>query len=133
MPNLVDKTELKEIETPKTISSKAKDEAEQLESPPYEQPPNSVTLCFGRFCNVRWHAESGAPIFCFMTILALLLFGIFIALTTTVGSVWNFDTSWAGDVFKFVGQALLTLVGAVVGASATAITASRSRKPTSKT
>ena len=92
----------------------AQAEAEQLESFP-GAPPNSVTIQFGKAICIRWHAETSIPVFCFVTIIMLIVFGVVLAL---IG--WAAPTaSWIPDVFKIIGQAMLTLVGAVVGASAT--------------
>lgn len=113
-----------EIETTDSPSNRAKQEADQLERPPAELPPNSVTLNFGKVCQIRWHAESSAPLFCFLSIVILLIFGLVLAAI----SATNSGMHWPGEVFKFLGQAILTLVGAVVGASAVGGSSVRSRK-----
>ena len=124
MPDSVDDLVLEPIELPSSEGSKAKEESDQIENRPYEPPPNSVSLNLGKWCNIRWHAESGAPLFCFMSILVLLAFGLLIGIL----SVFNSSLTWPSEVFKFLGQAVFTLVGAVVGASATSASVARSRK-----
>jgi len=124
MPDPTENVVFEPIEPPNAAGSKAKEESDQIESKPYEAPPNSVSLNLGKFCHIRWHAESGAPLFCFMSILVLLIFGLLIALLGACNSA----VTWPNEVFKFLGQAVLTLVGAVVGASATGTSTTRSRK-----
>ena len=127
MPDPAEDVELEPIEPPTAVGSRAKEESDQLENRAYEAPPNSVSLNLGKWCHIRWHAESSAPLFCFMSILLLLVFGLLVA----VLGVFNSAVTWPNEVFKFLGQAILTLVGAVVGASATSATRSR-RSPPSK-
>lgn len=112
------------IEPPATISANAQAEERALESAEREFPPNSVVMNFGRLGKIRWHAESGVPLFCFMSIVAFLIFGVVIGII----SACNAAMSWPGDVFKFIGQAVLTLVGAVVGSAASSGAASRARR-----
>ena len=119
--------EFETIEAPPITGSRAKEESDQIENRPNEIIPNSVSLNLGKFGHVRWHAESGAPIFCFISILTLLFFGLLVAIPAAFSS----GASWPSEIFKFLGQAVLTLVGAVVGASATASSGSRPRKPPS--
>lgn len=107
--------EFKVIAASTTITAAAQSEQEQLTRGASEPPPNSVTLSFGKFCHIKWHAESGAPLFCFISIVVLLIFSLLIGGL----SVLNSSMQWPGEVFKFIGQAILTLVGAVVGASVT--------------
>lgn len=126
MPDVTEEPEFEPIETPTPVQSKAREESEQLESKPYDPPPNSVSLNFGKYCHIRWHAESGAPLFCFISILVLLMFGLVVAI---IGAC-NSAATWPTEVFKFLGQAILTLVGAVVGAS-TASSSTRARRPPS--
>lgn len=128
MPEPIDSDEFKEIEIPSVPSLRAKEESDQLENRYYETPPNSVSLNLGKYCQVRWHADSSAPLFCFVSIAALLLFGVLIG----VVSACNSAMTWPGEVFKFLGQAVLTLVGAVVGASARSTSSTRPRKPNSR-
>jgi len=123
MPESTPSIEFEPIEPPEKPSLIAEAEESQL-SRPAETPPNSVVLNLGSFCQVRWHAESGAPVFCFISIAALLLFGILVA----VISAFNAQMTWPTEVFKFLGQALLTLVGAVVGSAATSTSVVRSRR-----
>lgn len=120
--------EFTEIPPSEPESARAKQEADQLERPPAELPPNSVTLNFGKVCQIRWNAESSAPLFCFLSIVVLLVFGLLLAIISATNSAMN----WPGEVFKFLGQAILTLVGAVVGASAVGGSSVRSRKTGSR-
>lgn len=125
MPNPLDAVEFEPVEPPPNVESTARQESDQLENRQPEPHPNSVFINLGRLGHVRWHAESGAPLFCFMSILVLLLFGVIVA----VVAAWNSDVTWPDEVFKFLGQAVLTLVGAVVGASASSSTARPRRNP----
>ncbi len=127
MPDPAENVEFEAIAVPTSASSRAKEESEQLESGLVAPPPNSVTLNFGKYCQVRWHADSSAPLFCFVSIVVLLVFGLLIA----VIAITNSQAGWPDEVFKFVGQAILTLVGAVVGASATT-SSSRTRRSGSR-
>lgn len=128
MSKPIDGSEFTEIDTPNNASRIAEKEIEQLTNRDYEPPPNSVALNLGRFCTIRWHADSSAPLFCFVSIAILLLFGLLIGLL----SVFNSGLTWPGEVFKFLGQAILTLIGAVVGASASSSSSARPRKPGSR-
>jgi hypothetical protein len=124
MPNADDSVEFEPIDIPKGNGSKAKEEIEQLENRAFDAPPNSVHLYLGKFGHVKWHADSSAPLFCFVSICALLVFGLLIALVSTLRG----GATWPDEVFKFLGQAILTLIGAVVGASATSVSAARQRR-----
>lgn len=128
MPDEGDGFEFEAIPTPAIITSKAKAESDQLESRPIDLPPNSVSIKIGSFCQIHWRADSSVPVFCFVAIVILLVFGLLFALISTI----NPNVTWAGDVFKLLGQAVLTLIGAVVGSAATGASPSRSRKPNSR-
>lgn len=125
MANSDDNPEFKPIEDSTSVTPNAKREGEQLENRPTEYPPNSVSLNIGSFCQIRWSADSSAPLFCFVSIAVLLLFGLLIGII----SATNSTMTWPGEVFKFIGQAVLILVGAVVGASSKSTSSTRTRKP----
>jgi hypothetical protein len=116
--------EFEKISVQTEPSERAKQEAAEFAKPPNDFPANSVNLNFGQWCNISWHAESSAPLFCFFSIIVLLFFGIVLALIAVVNS----SMTWPAEAFKFLGQAILTLVGAVVGASAVGGSSARSRK-----
>lgn len=104
------------------VSAESKAEDEQL-SRFNDSPPNSVSIRLGAWFQVKWHADTSAPIFCFIAIVILVLFGVVVSVT----SAFSPSMPWTTDFFKILGQALLTLVGAVVGASAAAGSGSRRR------
>ena len=114
--------EFERIQTPESVGPSAKGEEAQLTLP--EGPPNSITVNLGKVLQVRWHAESGVPLFCFLSVVLLLIFGCIVAICAAFAK----NPTWADDVFKFLGQAILTLVGAVVGSAASGAGSSRSRK-----
>jgi hypothetical protein len=116
-------SELQPIALPDNPSPAAEAERDALERLPIDPAPNSVKINLGRFCQVSWQAESSAPLFAFLSIVVLLIFGLLLA----VCSIINSNISWIGDVFKFLGQAILTLVGAVVGAASASISSRRRR------
>ena len=104
------------------VSAESKAEDEQL-SKFNDSPPNLVSIRLGAWFHVKWHADTSAPIFCFIAIVILVLFGVVVSLASTISP----NMPWTTDFFKILGQALLTLVGAVVGASAAAGSGTRRR------
>ncbi len=117
MPDNDDNFIYEAIDLPPITSSEAKQEISQLEDERAESPPNSVEINLGRFLRIKWHADSSVPVFCFVTIIILLVFGLLAALISEIRP--SQPTAWVDEVFKFLGQVILTLTGAVVGAAAT--------------
>jgi VIT1/CCC1 family predicted Fe2+/Mn2+ transporter len=104
-----------ELREPPSIA-RVSDVTEQQERSMYggaqPQKPNSLFLPFGKLGHISWQSESGTPVLALLMLLVILI-SMIVAIVISA-----FSSSSAGaTAISALGQALLAIVGAVIGSS----------------
>jgi hypothetical protein len=99
-------------------SETVKDVTPQQEGDMYNnaapRSPNCVFIPLGKLGYISWQSESSISVLAFMmfclAVLAMILIGI--------AGLFNSAATWPLKAMELLGQALLAIIGAILGASA---------------
>lgn len=106
--------EFEPIPEPPQVTERAMQENRFFGANPHEKHPNSVYLPLPGRGFISWHSENGIAVLA-LFILALIAL---VAIVTVVAAMVASDKSWAQEFLKILGQAMLAVAGAVIGAGA---------------
>lgn len=81
---------------------------------PIPKNPNSLFWPLGRIGYISWQADNSAAVLALVMFFLLLLVMIFVAIISACAG----SPPWGIKAMEIIGQALLAIVGAVLGAGA---------------
>jgi hypothetical protein len=107
--------EEKELEEPPSVT-RVSDVSENQERSMYggahPEQPNSLFIPLGKLGHLSWQSESGTPVLALIMLVVILICLVMVSLI----SIFTMSGA-ASNAASALGQALLALVGAVLGAS----------------
>ena len=93
------------------------DKPERYGDPAAPNAPNSVMLNFGKRNFISWQSDNPIAVLALIMLLILMISGIFLSIVLVC--VQN-PPPPVGKMLEIIGQAILTIVGAIIGSSASA-------------
>jgi hypothetical protein len=94
--------------------SSVDDEIRGYAHPSDRRKPNSLYLQLGQLTYISWHSDSGTAV---LSLIVLIVISIIVIILLIIGmSITNRE--WLTQILQILGQIMLTVAGAIVGASA---------------
>ena len=82
--------------------------------PSDKRKPNSLYLQLGQLTYISWHSDSGTAV---LSLIVLIVVSILILVMLIIGMSVA-DRGWLAQILQILGQIMLAVAGAIVGASA---------------
>jgi len=92
------------------------DEPQRYGDPAAPKAPNSVMLKFGKESFISWQSDNPIAVLALMMMVILIFAAIIIAGIACIPG----SSPSVGKIAEIIGQAILTIVGAIIGSSASA-------------